>query len=104
MVGVSGDTITARASPHWEAGKWEVDGTHNSLVTVGNGGNKPVRAQFTILYNHGAGKYQMEQMLAPDEQMWLDFGKLIRDRIPDKDGHTLPPDLTYGGYQGTRSD
>jgi len=23
---------------HWEAGKWEVDSMHNSLVTVGNGG------------------------------------------------------------------
>jgi len=30
---------------HWEAGKWEVDSMHNSLVTVGNGGKKSVRAQ-----------------------------------------------------------
>ena len=84
---------------HWEAGKWEVDSMHNSLVTIGNGGNKPERAQLTILYNQGTGKYQVEQTLAPDEQMAFDFGKLIRDQVPDKNGHTLPPDLTYGAYR-----
>jgi len=28
----------------------------------------------------------------------LDFGKLIRDRVPDKDGRTLPLDVMYGTY------
>jgi hypothetical protein len=86
-------------APHWEAGKWEVDSMHNSLVTVGNGGNKTVQAQLTIFYNHGQDQYRMEQTLSPDEQMWLDFTKLIQDRVPDKDGHTLPPDLNTGAYQ-----
>jgi hypothetical protein len=76
-----------------------VDSTHNSLVTVGNGGDKPARAQLTILYNQGSGQYQVEQMLAPDEQMWLDFGNLIHDQVPDKDGHILPPDLASGTYR-----
>jgi hypothetical protein len=84
---------------HWEAGKWEVDSMHDSLVTVGNGGIKPERAQLTILYNQGKDQYQVERMLAPDEQMALDFGKLIRDQVPDKDGHTLPPDLSSGTYR-----
>lgn len=84
---------------HWEAGKWEVDSTHDSLITIGNGGNKPTRAGLTILYNHGNGQYQIEQALAPDEQVLVDFGKLIRNQIPDNDGHTLPPDLTSGTYR-----
>ncbi|HUD67276.1 MAG TPA: hypothetical protein VMQ17_22020 [Candidatus Sulfotelmatobacter sp.] len=84
---------------HWEAGKWEVDAVHDSLVTIGNGGNRPERAQLTILYNEGKGQYQVEQMLAPDEQTMLDFGKLIRDQIPDKDGRTLPLDLASGTYR-----
>jgi len=84
---------------HWEAGKWEVDGTHNSLVAITNGGSKPALAQLTILYNQGSGQWQIEQMLAPDEQMFLDFGKLIHDRVPDKNGHTLPPGLTSGAYR-----
>ena len=72
---------------------------HNSLVTIGNGGNKPEQAQLTILYNQGKDEYQIEQMLAPDEQMELDFGKLIRNQVPDKNGHTMPPGLTSGTYR-----
>jgi hypothetical protein len=84
---------------HWEGGKWEVDGTHNSLVTIANGGNTPALAQLTIFYNQGSSQYQIEQTLAPDQQMALDFGKLIHDRVPDKNGNTLPPDLTSGAYR-----
>ena len=47
----------------------------------------------------GAGKYQVEQVLAPDQQLWLDLGRLIRDRVLDKDGNVLPADLTSGTYQ-----
>jgi hypothetical protein len=84
---------------HWEGGKWEVDGTHNSLVTIANGSDKTAQAQLTILYSHGSGQYQVEQTLAPDEQVALDFGKLIHDGIPDRNGHTLPPGLTEGTYR-----
>ena len=83
----------------WEAGMWEVDSTHDSLVTVTNGGDKPVHAELTILYNHGTEHYRLKQSLAPDEQMLLDFGKLIHDQIADSDGHTLPPDLMMGTYR-----
>ncbi len=72
---------------------------HNSLVTVGNGGNQAVRTELTILYNQGREQYQMEQKLAPEEQMLVDFGKLIREQIPDKSGHVLPPDVTSGAYR-----
>jgi len=84
---------------HWEAGAWQVDSTHNSLVTISNGGNKPALAQITILYNQGTAQYQLEQPLAPDEQMVLDFAKLIHDQVPDKNGNTLPHDLTWGTYR-----
>jgi hypothetical protein len=84
---------------HWEGGKWELDSTHDSLVTIGNGSNKPARAELTILYNHGSDQYQIEQTLAPDEQMLVDFGKLIREQTPDKQGRVLPADLTSGAYR-----
>ena len=42
----------------------------------------------------GKDQYQIERTLAPDEQMPIDFGKLIHDQVPDKDGQTFPPDLT----------
>ena len=73
-------------------------GTTN-LGRIGNGGNKPAKAELTILYNQGSEQYQVEQMLAPDEQMLVDFGKLIRNQVPDKNGHVLPPDLTSGAYR-----
>lgn len=38
------------------------------------------------------------QTLQPDEQMWMDVGKLIREHIPDKNGNVLPADLTSGSY------
>jgi hypothetical protein len=59
----------------------------------------PARAQLSIFYNEGKEQYQVEQMLAPDEQMELDFGKLIHDQVPDNAGHRLPPDLTSGAYR-----
>jgi hypothetical protein len=84
---------------HWEAGKWEVDAMHDSLVTLGNGGGKATRAGLTILYNEGKSEYHLERDLAPEETTLIDFGKLIRNQVADKDGHTLPTDLTSGAYR-----
>ena len=84
---------------HWEGGKWQVDGTHDSIITAGDGGTGPTQAQLTLFYNNGKDKYQIEQALASGEQMWVDVGNLIRGQTPDKDGHTLPPDLAWGAYQ-----
>jgi hypothetical protein len=81
------------------AGKWLADSLHDSIITVGNGGIEPARAQLTFFYHGGQDKYQVEQTLAPDEQMWLDLGQLIRDQVPGKDGKTIPPEVTSGVYQ-----
>ncbi len=83
----------------WEGSMWEFDPYHNSIITAGNGGTKPTQAAFTIFYNQGTQRYDLEQTLQPDEQMWIDVGKLIREQVPDKNGRTLPPDLTMGSYE-----
>jgi hypothetical protein len=83
----------------WEGGMWEYDPYHNSIITAGNGGTKPTQAAFTIFYNQGTQRYDLEQTLQPDEQMWIDVGKLIREHVPDKNGKTLPADLTMGSYE-----
>ena len=77
---------------------FQYDAYHDSIITVGNGGAKPTQAAFTIVYNQGTQKYELEQTLQPDEQMWIDIGKLIRENVPDKNGKTLPPGLTSGSY------
>ena len=84
---------------HWEGSLWEYDAQHNSLITAGNGGTNPIRASFTIYYNQGMQKYQLEQQLQPDEQMWIDVGRLVREKVPDKNGKTLPADVSSGSYE-----
>jgi hypothetical protein len=86
-------------APHWEGGKWEVDGAHNSLSTIINGSDKPVVAELTIFYNQGRAQYSIQRLLASEEQMFVDFGKLIHDQIPGTDGQTLPRDLMFGAYR-----
>jgi hypothetical protein len=75
------------------------DPYHNSIITAGNGGTKPTQAAFTIFYNQGTQKYELEQTLQPDEQMWIDVGRLISEHVPDKNGNLLPGDLTSGSYE-----
>jgi hypothetical protein len=84
---------------HWAASQWQYDPQHDSVITIGNGGTKATRAAFTIFYNQGTQKYELEQALQPDEQMWIDVGKLIRESIPGKNGKTLPNTLTSGSYE-----
>jgi len=83
----------------WKGSLWEYDAQHNSLITAGNGGTKPLQAAFTIYYNQGTQKYELEQTLQPDEQMWIDVGKLIREHVLDKNGNVLPADLSSGSYE-----
>jgi hypothetical protein len=53
----------------------------------------------TVFYDQGVEKYEGEQTLKPDEQMWIDVGSLIRNRTPDKNGKTLPLDIGSGSYE-----
>jgi hypothetical protein len=82
----------------WEGGQWQYDPQHDSIITAGNGSSKPTQVAFTIFYNEGATKYELDQTLQPGEQMWMDIGKLIREGVPDKNGNTLPANLTSGSY------
>jgi hypothetical protein len=52
-----------------------------------------------LFYSGGKDKYKIERMLSPGQQLWLDVGHLIRDQIPDSDGHTIPLDTMSGSYE-----
>jgi hypothetical protein len=84
---------------HWVGSLWEYDAQHDSLITAGNGGTKPLQAALTIYYNQGTQKYELEQSLQPEEQMWIDVGKLIREHVPDKNGNVLPAILASGSFE-----
>lgn len=84
---------------HLEGGMWQVDPTHDTIIAAGNGSKQSVKARLTFFYADGAKQYRMEQTIAPDDQMWVDMGTLIRNHIPDVQGNILPSDLTMGAYQ-----
>lgn len=84
---------------HWEGDQWQVDETHNSIITAGNGGTQPVKARLTLFYNGGKDSYEIEQLLVPEEQMWLDVSQLVRTQLRDKNGHTLPTGNASGAYR-----
>lgn len=82
-----------------EGGQWQADSTHTSLIAAGNGGSRPVKAALTFFYNQGRQQYRMEQVIAPDDQLWVNVNDLIRNQVPDKDGNIIPGDVTSGAYQ-----
>ena len=82
----------------WEGGMWQYDPQHDSIITAGNGSSKPTQVAFTIFYNQGTQKYELDQTLQPGDQIWMDIGKLIRESVLDKNGNTLPASLTSGSY------
>lgn len=83
----------------WAGGMWHADPTHNTFITTGNRGSDPTTAEATLFYNGGKDKYRVEKKLAPGEQLWLDVGEVLRDQVPDSDGHTMPPDTMAGSYE-----
>jgi hypothetical protein len=91
--------FTDQTASHWEGGMWEVDANHDTMIAVGNAGATPSKAQMTFYYNAGQGKYQIEQTLGQDEQVWLDIGKLIRNQVADVHGTTIPVNVTSGTYE-----
>jgi len=78
---------------------WHVDGSHNSLITAGNGGSNATHAAVTLFYNRGKSSYTIEKQLEPGEQIWADVGDIIRNQIPDKNGKTIPREVTMGSYE-----
>jgi hypothetical protein len=91
--------FSAQVSNHWEGGKWEVDANHDTIIAVGNAGTTTTKAQITFYYNGSQGTYQVEQTLAPDEQVWFDMGKVISNQIQDKNGKTIQSDVMSGTYE-----
>jgi hypothetical protein len=83
---------------HLEGGEWKVDATHTSIIAAGNGGNQPVDALLTLLYDQGRKHYSLKHTIAPKDQWFVNFGELIRSGTADDAGTVLPRDLTSGAY------
>jgi hypothetical protein len=83
----------------WKGGMWHVDGTHNTLITTGNAGQKPAQVVVTLFYGQNAVYELPVKQLAPGEQTWVDIGELIRNGIPDKNRRIMPADTMSGSYE-----
>jgi hypothetical protein len=84
---------------HWVGGNWQADPTHTSLVAVTNGGAQQTDALLTIFFDGGKQKYEIQQSIAPGQQMWLNIGDLIGKQVPDRMNRILPLTLTSGTYE-----
>jgi hypothetical protein len=83
----------------FKGGMWHVDSTHNTIITTGDGGSENTKAQITLFYNSGKGRYRIEKLLLPGQQVLLDIGQLIRNQTPDSDGNVIPPETMTGSYE-----
>jgi hypothetical protein len=69
------------------------------VIGAGNGGAEATTAEVKLFYNGGKSEYRTQAMLSPGQQLWLDVGHLVRDQVPDSDGHTLPVSTMTGSYE-----
>ncbi len=88
----------------WAGGMWQVDALHDSITTVGNGGDAATKARFLVYYDMPGAKgsqvpYELDQTIQPGEHMWVNIGDLIRRQVPDVNGKVLPATLTSGTYE-----
>ncbi|MGH9499075.1 MAG: hypothetical protein ACRD3L_08010 [Terriglobales bacterium] len=90
--------FTDNAGRSFAAGEWQVDANHNHLVAVTNVGVRPADALLTLHYDNGTKSYEMKRTIQPGDQMRLNLAELIHDRVADRKGNVLPPDLSSGTY------
>ncbi len=86
----------------WKGGQFEFDENHNSLITVGNDSSSKTTTLFTLFYDDAKAQqhsYQLEQEVGPHDQMWINIGQLVQNRVPDRNGVILPGDLKRGSYE-----
>lgn len=84
---------------HFAGGEWSADANHNQLMAVTNTGQKTTNALLTLHYDKGEKKYELQQTIAPDDQMWINLSQLIRNRVADRNGNTLPVDVKTVTYE-----
>lgn len=79
-------------------GEWRADANHNSVAAITNVGTKPTEALLTLHYDGGKKTYELQQTIAAGDQMWVNLAQLIRNRVADRKGNTLPLDVNAVTY------
>ena len=68
-------------------------------MAVTNTGQKATNALLTLHYDNGEKNYELQQTIAPGDQMWINLTQPIRNRVADRNGNSLPVDLKTGTYE-----
>ena len=84
---------------HFAGGEWRTDATHNQIAAITNVGTQPTAALLTLHYDNGEKKYEMEQTIAPGDQMWVNLAQLAQQGVPDRKGNLLPVDVSVVTYE-----
>jgi hypothetical protein len=90
--------FTGGIGGHFVGGEWPVDANHNEIAAITNIGANPTNALLTLHYDNGEKHYEMQQAIQPGDQMWVNVAELVRNRVPDRKGNTLPADLSSVTY------
>ena len=84
---------------HFTGGEWDLDANHNEIAAITNIGAKPTNALLTLHYDKGTKKYELQQTIAPGDQMWVNLAQLVRNRTVDRNDNTLPADVSSVTYE-----
>ncbi len=84
---------------HFAGGEWRVDANHNELISLTNGGSHTTDALLTLYYDNGTKKYELQKRIQAGDQMWINVGELIHNRMPDRTGSVLPSEVYSGTYE-----
>jgi hypothetical protein len=93
-----GTKFTGGRGGHFAGGEWRTDATHNQIAAITNVGTQVADALVTLHYDRGTKKYELEEQVAPGEQMWVNLEQLARQQLPDRNGSFLPSDVSAVTY------
>lgn len=75
-------------------GEWRADNTHTQIAAITNVGTQSADALLTLHYYDGTAKYELQQSIAPGDQMWVNLSELIQKRVADRNGNFLPTNVS----------
>ena len=96
--GVETSFATGQGGSHYAGGQWVSDASHNQIAAFTNVGSAPSEVLLTLHYKGGLQKYELQQTIAPNDQLWVNLTQLLGSHTPDRNGNFLPSDAKSFTY------
>jgi hypothetical protein len=91
--------FTDAMSFQFKGGAWMADADHTALITAGNAGTKPAKLDFKLWFGTPTPYEFPVKTLQPGEAITVNVGSIIASQQPDRNGKTIPPNVTSGTYE-----